>query len=124
VKIEEEDKMILLLASLPCSYDHMLTTLSYGKKTLELEEVTRALVNETRRNLPMIKLMGLWRDLSQSKKGISLRGRMTEISSIGLSHDRQRMKNLGQIQMMWSATIIIRNGTTEYLQGVETRFGR
>jgi hypothetical protein len=44
VKIEE-DKAILLLASLPHSYDHLVKILLYGKKTLELDEVTEALLS-------------------------------------------------------------------------------
>jgi hypothetical protein len=34
VKIKEEDKVILLLASLPPLYDHLVTTLLYEKDTL------------------------------------------------------------------------------------------
>jgi hypothetical protein len=34
VKIKEEDKVILLLASLPPFYDHLVTTLLYDKDTL------------------------------------------------------------------------------------------
>jgi hypothetical protein len=50
LKVEEEDKAILLFASLPPLYDHLVMTLLYGKETLELEEVTRAfLLHETRR---------------------------------------------------------------------------
>jgi hypothetical protein len=45
VMIEEEDKATLLLASLPFLYDHLVTTLLYGKETLELEEVTEALLS-------------------------------------------------------------------------------
>jgi hypothetical protein len=44
VKIEE-DKAILLLTSLPHSYDHLVMILLYGKETLELEEVTEALLS-------------------------------------------------------------------------------
>ena len=40
---EDEDKSLLLLASLPTSFDHLVTTLMYGKETIELEEVTSAL---------------------------------------------------------------------------------
>ena len=36
VKLEEEDKALLLLSSLPSSYGHLATTIMYGKKTLEL----------------------------------------------------------------------------------------
>jgi hypothetical protein len=44
VKIGEEDKAILLLASLRPSYDHLVTTLLYGKETLAFEEVMGSLV--------------------------------------------------------------------------------
>ena len=50
VKIEEEDKTSLLLASLPSSFDNIVTTLLFGKKSLRLDEVVTALlINETRR---------------------------------------------------------------------------
>ena len=39
VRLEEEDKTLLLLSSLPSSYDHFATTVMYGKGTLELEDV-------------------------------------------------------------------------------------
>ena len=39
VKIGEEDKAILMLASIPPSYDHLIMTLLYGKETLAFEEV-------------------------------------------------------------------------------------
>jgi len=35
----EEDKALLLLSSLPSTYDHLATTIMYSKKTLELEDV-------------------------------------------------------------------------------------
>ena len=41
----EEDKALLLLSSLPSSYDHLATTILYGKKTLELEDVRQILQN-------------------------------------------------------------------------------
>ena len=34
VKLEEEDKDLLQLSSLPSSYDHLATTIMYGKETL------------------------------------------------------------------------------------------
>ena len=34
VKPEEEDKSLLLLFSLPSSYNHLVTTIMYGKETL------------------------------------------------------------------------------------------
>jgi len=45
VKLEEEDKALLLLSSLPSSYDILATTIMYGKETLELEDVRKMLQN-------------------------------------------------------------------------------
>jgi hypothetical protein len=53
VKIGEEDKAILLLASLPPSYDHLVTTLLYGKETLVFEEVTGSLLSHEMRRKPV-----------------------------------------------------------------------
>jgi len=50
VKIDEEGKTLILLSSLPESYDHIVTTMLYGKETLNLEEVTSTLLsNESRK---------------------------------------------------------------------------
>ncbi|VFR00763.1 unnamed protein product [Cuscuta campestris] len=50
VKIEEEDKALLLLASLPSSFDNIVTTLLFEKETLKFDEILAALLmNETRR---------------------------------------------------------------------------
>lgn len=45
VKILDEDKAILLLCSLPPSYEHLITTLTYDKETVELEEISAALLS-------------------------------------------------------------------------------
>jgi len=45
VKLEEEEKALLLLSSLPLSYDHLATTIMYGKEILELEDVRQMLQN-------------------------------------------------------------------------------
>ena len=42
---EEEDKALLLLFSLPSSYDYLATTILYDKETLELEDVRQMLQN-------------------------------------------------------------------------------
>ena len=39
IKVKEEDKALLLLSSLLSSYDHLATTIMYGKEMLELENV-------------------------------------------------------------------------------------
>ena len=48
VNYEDEDKVLLLLASLPASFDHLVTTLMYGKETIVLEEVTSALLSHVK----------------------------------------------------------------------------
>ena len=45
VNYEDEDKALLLLASLPTFFDHLVTMLMYGKETIVLEEVTSALLS-------------------------------------------------------------------------------
>ena len=44
VKIEEEDMALMLLNSLLESYDNLITTLMWGKETIELEEITSVLL--------------------------------------------------------------------------------
>jgi hypothetical protein len=43
VKFEDKDKVLMLLNSLPTSpmYENLVINLSWGKETLELEDVTR-----------------------------------------------------------------------------------
>ncbi|KAM2004372.1 hypothetical protein ACFX15_027830 [Malus domestica] len=45
VKIPDEDKALCLLNSLPDDYNHLTTTLLYGKSEVKLDEVSAALVN-------------------------------------------------------------------------------
>jgi len=49
VKFEDEDKALMLLNSLPTSttYENLVTTLTWGKESLELEDGTR--VNDLKR---------------------------------------------------------------------------
>ncbi|KAK6151362.1 hypothetical protein DH2020_013997 [Rehmannia glutinosa] len=49
VKIEDEDKALRLILSLPHSYEHMKPILMYGKKALIFAEVTGKLLSEERR---------------------------------------------------------------------------
>jgi hypothetical protein len=46
VKFKDEDNALMLLNSLPTSstYENLVTTLTLGKETLELEDVTRAML--------------------------------------------------------------------------------
>ena len=52
VKINEEDKMLILLSLLPQSYDYTVTTMLYDKETLILEEVTLTLLSNEIRKRP------------------------------------------------------------------------
>lgn len=47
--MEDEDKVAVLVASLPKKYDHLVTTMLYGKKTIVLAEVKSTLLSEDKR---------------------------------------------------------------------------
>ena len=52
-KIEDEDKVMVLLNSLPYSYDTLATTILHGKDSIELKDVTSTLLlNEKMRKRP------------------------------------------------------------------------
>ena len=50
VTFDDEDKAILLLASLPSSYENLMTTLLYGKDTLKFEQVSGSLLSYNKTN--------------------------------------------------------------------------
>lgn len=41
--LDDESKVLLLISSLPKSYEHFVDTLMYGRQTLTLDEVKTAL---------------------------------------------------------------------------------
>ena len=45
VEIDDEDKALLLLNSLPNTYEHLTTTLLYGKDEIKFNDVSNALMN-------------------------------------------------------------------------------
>lgn len=45
VEVEDEDKALLLLNSLPDEYEHLVITLLYGKEEIKFEDVSNTLVN-------------------------------------------------------------------------------
>ncbi|CAK8540716.1 unnamed protein product [Lathyrus sativus] len=49
VKIDDEDKALRLIWSLPSSYEHIKPILIYGKETLNFEEVAGKIISEERR---------------------------------------------------------------------------
>ena len=72
VKVDEEDQALLLLSSLPKSYDHLVTTILYGKDTLKMEEVkTTLLSNETRSKIGSSTGEGLLVKSSGQESGCS-----------------------------------------------------
>ena len=51
VNYEDEDKALILLASLPTHFDHLVTTLMYWKETIVLDKVTTALLSHAKMKL-------------------------------------------------------------------------
>ena len=49
IKFEDENKTMMLLTSLPASYEHLVMTLLYKKEILELEKVLGALLDHYQR---------------------------------------------------------------------------
>jgi len=68
VKIDEEDKALILLSSLSQSYDHIVTTMFYGKKTLILEVMSTLLSNENRKKQNQKEQTG-WGLVNTGRKG-------------------------------------------------------
>ena len=52
VKIDKENKVLILLSSLSESYNHIVTTMLYSKETFILEEVTSTLLSNEIRKRP------------------------------------------------------------------------
>ena len=44
MKIDEKDRAIILLCSLPGSYEHLVTTLTYGNEDVKVDEIVTALL--------------------------------------------------------------------------------
>ena len=54
--IDDEDRAILLLCSLPSSYDHLITTLTHGKETVKNEDITAELLSYDMRKKNTVKV--------------------------------------------------------------------
>jgi len=52
VKIDEKDKVLILLSSLSQTYDHIITTMLYAKEALILEEATTTMLSNEIRKIP------------------------------------------------------------------------
>ncbi|KAL0371814.1 UNVERIFIED_CONTAM: hypothetical protein Scaly_0863000 [Sesamum calycinum] len=49
VNIVDEDRVMIMLCLLPFSYEHLVTTLTYGKETIKVDEITAALLAHNQR---------------------------------------------------------------------------
>ena len=89
-KLQEDDKALLLLTSLPPSYKHLVTMILYGKEKLDFKEVTSTLVsNKIRKGRSPEKKessQGLYIDESKT------RGRSRDKSSGGGYKGRSKSK--------------------------------
>ena len=79
VNYEDEDKALLLLASLPTSFDYLVTTLMYGKETIVLEEVTSALLSHIK--------------MKQDSDGSQADGLIVKFESSNRGRSRSRGRN-------------------------------
>ena len=86
VEILDEDKALLLLNSLPKDYDHLSTTLMYGKDTITFDDVSNALMNNEYRKKDM-------QANGDSGEALSVRGRSTNRKDAG---GRGRSKSKGK----------------------------
>ncbi|KAK2989934.1 hypothetical protein RJ640_013858 [Escallonia rubra] len=84
VKLEEEDQAILLLSSLPKSYQTLKTTLLIGKETLLVDDVMSALMDSSRVN-----------GNSSNSKGEGLVVRSENKNGHGRGRGRSRSRNPG-----------------------------
>ncbi|KAK2992358.1 hypothetical protein RJ640_009869 [Escallonia rubra] len=84
VKLEKEDQAILLLSSLPKSYETLKTTLLIGKETLLVDDVMSALMDSSRVN-----------GTSSSSQGEGLVLRSENKNGHGRGRGRSRSRNPG-----------------------------
>ena len=90
-KIEEEDRAILLLVSLPSSYEHLRTTLIYGKSTIGLDEVVATLISHESMRKKESEKASTDGALVASEDG-HVRGRTTERKDASKSRDRSQSR--------------------------------
>jgi len=51
IKFDDENKAMVLLSSVPASYEHLVTTLLWGKETLEFEKISGAMLDHYKQKL-------------------------------------------------------------------------
>ena len=85
VKLKEEDEVLLLLSSLPSSYDHLATTIMNSKETLQLEDVS-----QIRQSNELMKKT----DSTKEASGLFIKGQKGRSKSRGTKKDSEISKSL------------------------------
>lgn len=87
VKIDDEHQAIIVLCSLPASYEHFITTLLYGKDTISMEDVKASLLSwELRKKVSREKGEG-------QVEGLFARGRTKEKGSSDKGQSRSKTRS-------------------------------
>ena len=74
VTFDDEDRAILLLASLPSSFENLMTTLLYGNDTLNFEQVSGSLLSDNKTTkVSSNESQGLVTENKGRSKGIMIR---------------------------------------------------
>ncbi|KAK4385686.1 Retrovirus-related Pol polyprotein from transposon TNT 1-94 [Sesamum angolense] len=94
VNIEDEDRAMTLLCSLPFSYEHPVTTLTYGKETIKVDEITVAFVDSQ----PVeTECRGKFSRRCLYVKGNQDRGRKSENEGSGKQNSRSKSRGRNTI---------------------------
>jgi len=88
VEIDDEDKALLLLNSLPNTYEHLVTILLYGKEKIKFIDVSNALVNNEYQNKDQIV------HKESTSEALTIRGRTNPRRFRG--RGRSRSKSRGE----------------------------
>ncbi|KAG9450482.1 hypothetical protein H6P81_010447 [Aristolochia fimbriata] len=94
VNLEEDDKVLIFLNSLPPSFEHLVVTILYGKETLDMDEVTSTLLSNELRKSPNLNSNGEGLFAKQASKD---RGRSKEWGHDYRDKSRSKSKGKGKI---------------------------
>ena len=93
IKVDDEVKAVVLLCSLPPSYAHLVTTLTYGKDTVKLDDISSTLLAHEQRSRSVAEKGGSGDGLFV--KGGAERGRGKEQ---GESSGKKKIHNIDRTQ--------------------------
>ena len=89
VIVNEEDKTLLFLCSLPPTYEHLVITLLHGKDTVKFDDVTSTLLSDEYRK----------KDVERPAEGLFVRGKTKE-RKFG-SKFRSKSRPRGDLECFW-----------------------